>query len=67
VLRELVRQLGVRMRITVWVTSFDAPPYEITADKRLPAGFHSLREFVRVEHAQHTHIIDNKLMDGVSR
>lgn len=62
-LRSIAQKL--HFRVTIWQSSFDSPAYSISADKRMPAGWHCVREFVKVDHPEYAHIIDNKLMDGV--
>ncbi|KAF8073157.1 SMC6 [Scenedesmus sp. PABB004] len=62
VLRSLAGSLRMRPP-SVLVASFDRAPYVVPPAKQLPAGWASMRSFVRVEHPSHAHIIDNKLMD----
>lgn len=65
-LKTLAAKLRDQMREpTIIVTDFDRPAYTIPANTRVPDGWQSLRQFVRIEHPQLSHIIDNKLMDLV--
>lgn len=66
-LLQLARSLHMRDPV-VLVSSFDRPlaAYKIWPNQKLQAGWQGLRQFVTIEHPEHAHIIDNKLMDMVS-
>lgn len=50
---------------SILVANFGRGPYVVPPAKQLREGWQPMRQFVRVEHAEHAHIIDNKLMDLV--
>lgn len=65
-LKTLAAQLRDQMREpTIIVTDFDRPAYTIPASMRVPQGWQSLRQCLRIDHPQLSHIIDNKLVDLV--
>jgi hypothetical protein len=69
-LQQLMTKVGMGPgnRPTIWRASFDRPAYDAARLPRPEGGdWVVLRDVVRVEHPQYAHIIDNKLMDSVSR
>eukprot|EP00775_Hariotina_reticulata_P005405 gene5405-5638_t len=61
-LLQLARSLHMRDPV-VLVSSFDRPAYNIRPNQKLQGDWQGLRQFVKIEHPEHPHIIDNKLMD----
>lgn len=65
---QSLKRLAAQLRMkepSIIKADFDRPAYAIPANKQMPAGWQSLRQFIVVEHPQYAHIIDNKLMDQV--
>eukprot|EP00775_Hariotina_reticulata_P003759 gene3759-4018_t len=61
-LLQVARSLRMRDPV-VLVASFDRPAYNIRPNQKLQGNWQGLRQFVKIEHPEHAHIIDNKLMD----
>jgi len=61
----VARSLRMRDPVVV-VASFDRPAYRIRPNQKLQGDWLGLRQFVKIEHPEYAHIIDNKLMDMVS-
>jgi hypothetical protein len=64
-LLQVARSLRMRDPVVV-VASFDRPAYRIRPNQKLQGDWLGLRQFVKIEHPEYAHIIDNKLMDMVS-
>lgn len=64
---QTLRRLASNMnlRVSIIVANFNRPPYNLSGKPGLAPGWQSLRQFVKVEHPEYPHIIDNKLMDLV--